>query len=203
MWEWSSILPVTTIIALIIFFTKETLEFLRRRVADQRRRRAIARFFARECELNLWTIRSLREILTEVSTEENPRPASSVSIHASGNGRPYAEVEKVYEDGTRSNGHYPIPSVHRDMMAKYVFDTALLDKKLFESSETALDALAELDHIRESLLRALHPPEFMTHNDYLEAFSGYALDELLDVEKSLSELYLICTDKKLENHRLR
>ncbi len=65
-------LPATVIVAIILFFVKELLEVNRRRKANARKRLAIRRLVADEIERNNWTIKRLREGISELeqATEE-------------------------------------------------------------------------------------------------------------------------------------
>lgn len=198
--SWVSVLPITALIAIFIFVCKEVLEFIRRRSGDQRKLQALKALLARECELNLWTIKNLRRIFSEVHTVENENPQISVEVLRTPSGRPFA---RVISDDEGTELHIGIPKAHRELMSKFLLDVATLDKKLFEVMEPAYDGLAELEHIHESLLNVRDAPEFIGSSGYLEGLAGYALDEIQNVENALSSLYMHCTGKALTKHRLR
>lgn len=198
--NWLSLLPLTALIAILVFVLKEALEFVRRRNADQRKLQALTALLARECELNLWSIKALRRIFSEVDTEGNENPQIKVEIQRTPSGRPFAKVVS-HDEGTES--HLGIPKIHRELMSKFLLDVATLDRKLFEVLEPAYDGLAVIEHIRESLVTAQDAPEFMGPDGFIEGLAGYALDELLEVEDSLAILYKHCTGKALTKHRLR
>ncbi len=198
--QFSELLPITAIVALVIFAAKETLEYVRRWRGDQRRLVALKTLLARECELNLWSVKSLRRIASEINTSERPNPGVVVTIQKTPGGRPYA---RVLTDDKQVGAHYPIPLVHRDLMSKLLLDVATLDKPLFQVMEPAYDALAELDHVRESTLAAPNAPEELGQDSYLEGLAGYALDQIKEAEDALGALYRHCTGNELTNHRLR
>jgi hypothetical protein len=195
-----ALLPITALIAIVVFICRETLEFFRRRNGDQRKLRALTALLARECELNFWSIKTLRRIFSEVHTTENENPQIKVEVKRTPSGRPFARI--VSDDGG-TESHVGIPKVHRELMSKFLLDVAMLDKKLFEVMEPAYDGLAEVEHIRESLMNVQDAPEFIGESDYLEGLAGYALDELQEAEKSLASLYKHCTGHALTKHRLR
>ena len=195
-----SLIPFTALVAIAVFAVKETIEFFRRRSGDRRRIRALTALLARECELNYWTIKSLRRVFVEVATDENPDTAGSVTVEKKPSGRAYAKV--MTEDGGLE-AHYSIPHVHRELMSKFLLDIATLDEKLFDVMEPAYDALAEVEHVRESLLNASEAPEEIGEDGYMEGLAGYALDELRDAETALSALYKHCSGEVLTKHRLR
>lgn len=198
--NWLSVLPITAVVAVVVFIIKEVLEYFRRRGADKRKIAALIALLARECELNYWTIKSLRRIVAEISTEESPNPQFRLTIERKSSGRPYAKV--VSEDG-KIESHSGIPKVHRELMSKFLLDIATLDKKLFEVMEPAYDALADLEHVRETLVNIDDEVGLIPRDDFLSGFAGYAVVELKDAEVALGALYKYCTNKPLTQHRLR
>lgn len=200
MFQSADVLPITAIVAIAIFAAKEVLEVVRRWKGDQRRLLALKTLLARECELNLWSVKTLRRIALEIDTTERPNPDTVVTIEKTNGGRPYALV--LVENG-QAGARYPIPRVHRDLMSKLLLEVATLDKALFQAMEPAYDALAELDHVREKLLGAPDAPEELGQTSYLEGLAGYALDEIKEAEDALALLYKHCTGDELTKHRLR
>lgn len=90
--------------------------------------------------------------------------------------------------------------VHRDFMSDHLLEVATLDKKLYEHLQQALDSVSELQHLKESLT------QFIEDKDYghlLQGFKEYSTGELSDAYENLNALYVECTGKKLESHRLR
>lgn len=198
--NWLSVLPITAVVAIVVFISKEALEYFRRSGADKRKIAALTALLARECELNYWTIKSLRRIVTEIPTEESPGPQFRFSIEHKPSGRPYAKV--VSSDG-KLESHLGIPKVHRELMSKFLLDIATLDRKLFEVMEPAYDALAELEHVRETLVNIDDGAGLIPRDDFLAGFAGYAIVELKDAENAVGALYKYCTNRPLTQHRLR
>ncbi len=195
-----SLLPLTALVAILVFACKEILEYFRRRNGDQRKLHALKVLLARECELNLWSTKTLRRIFSEVNTGENENPQIRVEIQKTTSGRPFARVVSD-DEGTES--HISVPNVHRELMSKFLLEVAILDKKLFETMEPAYDRLAELEHIRESLLIVQDAPEFMGQDGYIEGLASYSVDKIQKAEDALGVLYKHCTGKALTKHRLR
>lgn len=195
-----TLLPATALVALFVFLARESLEFFRRRGSDRRKIAALTHLLARECELNYWTIKALRYIVIQIPSEENPEAQGTLSIERTSSGRAYARITS-WDGGSES--HHGIPQVHRDLMSKFLLDVATVDQKLFLVMEPAYDALAEIEHVRDSLLAAPEAPHFIGQKDYLEGFAGYAKDELNEAETRLQALYKHCTGKDLTQHRLR
>lgn len=88
-------------------------------------------------------------------------------------------------------------------MSKFLLEIATLDKTLFEIMEPAYDGLAEVDHVRESLLNIDEGDNLIPKYDYLAGFAEYALNELEEAEAALAKLYTHCTGRPLTQHRLR
>lgn len=195
-----SLLPATAVVAILVFIARETLELVRRRGADARKSAALTHLLSRECELNFWVIKSLRHIVQQIPSEENPEASGSITIERTPSGRTYARI--VSADGG-SESHLNVPKVHRELMSKFLLEIATIDKDLFAVMEPAYDSLADLEHVRESLVNAREAPDYIGQDGYLEGFAGFALDELLHAERNLSALYRHCTGKELTKHRLR
>ncbi len=195
-----TLLPITVVVAILLFIAKEVVEVVRRHSSDSRKLQAMKLLLARECERNLWAIKSLRGILINVPEPNEKSPQSFVTIEPRINGKSIAKITS--HDGG-SSGSRQVPDVHKELMAKYLFDVATLDSKLFAVFEPAFDSLAELEHIRESLVH-IHETEKEADNpDLFRGFAVYALSEIDRVEQRLGLLYQHCTGKNLEMHRLR
>jgi hypothetical protein len=196
----SSLLPVTVVAAIAIFVVKETVEYLRRWSADRRKIHALKALIARECELNYWPVKALRSILINVPGPDEENPQVEVRIERRANGRPVACIRTLDGGSESTRG---IPEVHRELMSKFLLEIAMLNSKFFAALEPAYDSLAELEHVRQSLI-SIHDDEQESEIDgIIGSFAVYALEELRSTEAALQSLYLFCTDKALEKHRLR
>lgn len=198
--DWLTLLPITAVVAIVVFAIKETLEHFRRRSADRRKLAGLISLLARECELNYATIKLLRHIVEKIPNDEHPDPQFSLSIGWKPSGRPYA---RVLSESRGMQWQLGIPQVHRELMSKFLLDVATLDKRLFELMEPAYDGLAEVEHVRESLLNFEEEVESMRPEDYLAGLADYASGELQGAEDALRKLYTYCTGKPLTRHRLR
>lgn len=193
-------LPATVVAAVLLFIAKEVIEAVRRYRADARKVQALKALLARECELNLWPIKSLRDIFKNVPKLDDENPEILVTIEQRPSGRAIARI-RSYDGGSGSTR--TVPDVHRDLMSKHIFEVAALDRKLFEVFEPAYDSLATLEHVRESLVHIHESEEEADNPDLLRGLADYGLGELKKVEAALGALYLHCTGKNLETHRLR
>jgi hypothetical protein len=195
-----SLLPATVVAAIAIFVVKETAEGLRRRSADRRKIHALKALIARECELNYWPVKVIRDILMNVPGPDEENPEVEVRIERRINGRPVARIRALDGGSESTRG---IPEVHRELMSKFLLDIATLNGEFFAALEPAYDSLAELEHVRQSLI-SIHDNEQESGIDGLfGAFAVYALEELRSTEAELQFLYRFCTGNALEKHRLR
>jgi hypothetical protein len=195
----ANIVPITVLVAVTLFFVKEIVEAIRRYSGDFRKKGAFRTLLARECELNHWTIKSIKRIVETIRDESAKEPQTKFSFIFPRSGKVLFRCE--HPDAEWKSGS-ALAEVHKDLMGKYLLDVATLDKKLFASLQVAYDALANLEHVRESLIYFV-APEDEQDKDHLYGFVGYALSELDDIYGDLAALYLQCTGQKLETHRLR
>jgi hypothetical protein len=193
-----ALLPVTAVVAVLIFVAREILEFVRRRRAERRKLAAIKRLVARELELNNWSIEKVRQALTEIQDAAR-RDDVVVEVRRLPTGTDrFIRREKDADDGS----HFPVPVVHDGELRKYLLDIATLDAGLLKAAEAAVDGIAELRHVRESLVSNLSGEEEL-FPAFLESFAEYGLAELEDVKPALAELYRQCTGFELTKKRLR
>ena len=196
--EWiSALLPVTVIVAVGLFILKEILEWVRRWRADGRKVKAFKTLLARECELNNWAHKRIKDAIANIQENFENNASYNYSIKKRDSGE--IIFEERNEDLSLSSS-WPLPSVHTEIMSKLMLDVATLDSGLFGALETAYDASINLNHIRQSLTIFIEDEDF-----HLETFVDYALRELPDVHAEMEELYKACTGQALtaENLRIR
>lgn len=78
-------------------------------------------------------------------------------------------------------------------------EVALVDKRIFEDALSALDAIAEMEHVLKGILEYSEDREL----PFLEGFAEYANRKLDDSEAVLATLYTKLTGKPYEEFRLR
>ena len=169
-------LPVTVIAAIVLFFVKELLEVNRRRNANARKRLAIRRLIADEIERNNWTIKRLREGISELE-QATEVPGSTLSIRTGVLGERYFRREM----SGRLASEFPIGTVHSEALE-------------------VSDATKELDHVLKSMIELVSNE---VGSVYREGFTGYARNEIADCEKILSDFYRNITGRNLEGLRIR
>jgi len=185
-----TLLPVTVIAAIGIFFAREILEAIRRRMANGRKRHALRLLLAAECERNQWFIKWMRrniekalECEADMVIEVRKKPAGYDVLTISG--------EKMLSSSA-------MPNVTIHSTDKYLFEAASVDPKLFNALEAVAAHLPVLSHLRQGLIEHV-----ADDREWLSAWGEYAREELDDVESSLKALYLVCTGKAEVPHRVR
>lgn len=196
----SNLVPITAVVAVTIFLSKEVLEGRRRRQADSRKIDAIKRLLARDCELNAWTIKSLVQIYQKTQSEINEEYGYIYSVVREPSGKHIFKTD--YPDGDPS-GATPIPPVYRETISKHLLDIATLNEEFLHVAEAAYDALAEVQHVRDYLLGIEPNSPNSLDREIDMGLAEYALEELRDAKAPLDALYLFCTGKELTKHRLR
>jgi hypothetical protein len=97
---------------------------------------------------------------------------------------------------------FPLTAAYTEALGRHMLDVAILDKKLFAKLEAAYDAVAEMRHIRQSLITYIESDD--EHDmKHFPAFPGYALPALSRVQECLETLYQSCTRKELTVARVR
>lgn len=195
-----SLLPVSAFVAILLFVAREIADFFRRRNADGRRVKAMKLILARECELNAYTVASLRTIISEVDTQERPNPGTKVTVGKGGDGEPFAKVTRIQGGDWHA---YGIGKAHRDVLSKVLLDVATLDRNLFDVVEPVHDGLATLQHLRDSLLNESAGKDQLGDSLFIEGLADYALKELEKIDVALLTLYKYCTGDAVMKYRIR
>ena len=188
-----NLLPVTVFSAVALFVFKETLEGLRRRKANKRKRRAMRRMLKDELERNKWTLRSLHDCVNTLESIQH-RPTATLVVRESPMGGRFMRIE-----GPNDYAQHPIPKIHSDFLKSNILEVALNDEEVFEQALGAIDAIAEMEHVLKSILEYAEDQEATG----LEGFPDYAHKELDDCEATLAAVYTKLTGKPYEEFRLR
>jgi hypothetical protein len=192
-----SFLPATVVAAIVLFLLKECVEGFRRYKSEGRTKAALRTLLAFECERNHATVKSLGSIVSTVQDWDAKDPYSiKVSLQFFKDGE-IVFHRSNHDDG--SSGSCVLRPSYREFMSKQLLVVATLDAALYRALQPALDAVNEMEHVRQSLINHIEDPE-RTH---LNGFTHYALDELDDIYRKLSTLYSECTGKQLQSHRIR
>ena len=192
----TTILPITVIVAVVIFLIKEARDLLGNHQNRKRQVLAIKNMLADEIEKNNFTIATLRRTLISIKNNHN---INSVSLERTSSGSLRIEFK---EAGQESGSGWPIRNVSNVIFDKLYVQLASLDIDLFNKSKDAYESLSEVDHIRSSLIDNIEDHEWPS-DSYWESFVDYGLDELADAYVALTILYKECTGNDLDKHKIR
>ena len=154
MTNFTTILPVAALIAVLLFILKESIEWIRRHNADGRKKKALRLILARECERNHWSINSIRGVLETIKEKLTEEPPPTFRFIFPKSGKTLFRV--VYPGDEMTEGS-ALAETYQDIFNKYLLDVATLDKTLYEDLQRACDAIAEVEHVRQSLIYYVNP----------------------------------------------
>jgi hypothetical protein len=186
----------------VVFVTREVLDARRREASRQRKVAAIKTILARACELNNWTIKSLRREFASLPTDDEPGyegvPVSEFSVSFRRDGR---VILVEMQDGEEA-GSAPLMEAQLDDLKAALLDVAELDPDLLPALDDAITGLEEVNHVRNSLIGYLTKEDDFD-GPFFPGFVSYARAEIEDAFKALDSLYRACVGKGLTKHRVR
>lgn len=167
----SDLFPITVVTAIFLFFVKELFELYRRVMNDRRKLSAIKNLLAVEIEKNSWTLKNLKTQLEEIKNN----PDSSIFEVVLGKN----ELPRfVYKRNDGRGGSSPIFKVSSTIFDKVIIELAVLAPKVFELAEQAYEGVAEVQHIRTSLIENLTNKEQETPEEFIASFAEYGIEVL-------------------------
>jgi len=196
----SQYLPITVISAILLFVLKETIEFYKRRSAERRKIEAIKHLISIELQLNYWAVITIFRIFGEINKYLLSFPQAQFWLYTLPSG---AESVRCSKDSDRECYiSYSIPFIV-DKQYKTLFLTiAELDEKLLRLLEKAYDELAELNHLRSSLIDYLKDDKNDKHH-FFKSFIEYAMEHEKPCNETLKAAYHNCAGKELQEAKLR
>lgn len=197
-----SILPITVVTAIILFFSKEVLEFYKKGKENKRKLFAYKALLAEELELNLWAQKRLLSIVTDIEGQEEEYPNAKYTLLVKESGQEYIHGY----DGEDLIESFPIPIVHEKYYEKFISNIAELDADLFNLAQSSYEEVRNMAHVRNGLIKGLLAEENnepFPHDIRKSGFLDYAQRELKDAYSAMNMLYKECAGKELTVHRLR
>ena len=199
-----SLLPVTAVVAILVFFAREAFELVKKRRAEARKLSALKLVLARECELNKWVISQLRDVFQDLDLnsddEPDPKDALLFSIVVKEDGEPRARILK----GTLPvESLYRLPHAYMKKMDQFFMEVATIDKELFGYLEAAYDGMVNVQHVRDSIAKPHDGIKILGEYAYFWGLGHYGMAELAKAEVSLTALYKNCTGKSEFKARIR
>lgn len=185
-------IPLAVVAAIGLFFTKELVEWVRRSSANGRKNRAIKQLLTVECEQNNFAIRQMRdqaEIIKQAVAHGH-----DIKVEHPRTGRERLMI--TGRDGHLASG--PIATLRTAVLDRYFFESASLDKKLFNLMHEAGNALSALQHVRDGFITC--PTD---QPDHLDGFPNFAVSEINTHEKPIHALYEYIAGEPLTKMRVR
>lgn len=180
--------------AILLFLIKEALEAWRRRQGNIQKLRIFKKVLAYECERNHWFIMAVKDDAERVRPQVN-----GYTVGAEGSGR--YRLVLLRSDGTLERSRI-LPSVHRATFEKLAVEVGYIDERMGSLVSSALDAVLEMEHIRNSIIEFATAREDYHHDGFYKSFWEYVRDRLVINHEILSRLYKECTGRELTEFRL-
>jgi len=198
------LLPLTVISAIILFVIKEVLELIKNYKSKKRQIKAIKIIIANELELSNYALKQLYSTLSTIKDLlSNFKDSYVFNVITT-----YDNLErfqyKMFKDTDDIYNSSFLPRFNIQKIEDLILTIAILDNNLLEEVQETLGELKIANHIRSTLIDAIINEEsFIDNDDLKEHFYNYALDEKDDIEKSIKNLYFICTNNELTTFRVR
>lgn len=197
-----SLIPLSAFVAICLFIIRELLDWYRKSQSKKNEIRALKKIFARECQL-AWsvclTIKGLCEKFAPY--EELPMNECPLNFNISRTTAGKMRYAVTENGDLRSGGVLNKPSV--ETFKKHLYDILKLDSSFYEEANSAFTAVVELRHFYESLVDNEDTSQLLGLNSVMYGFSGYALKEIVWIERNIKSLYQYCTNEELTEGLLR
>lgn len=197
-----TLIPASAFVAICLFILRELLDWRRKSKARKNEIRALKKIFARECQL-AWNVNGEIKSLCEkfVPYEEKPMHECPLDLSITKTEAGKTRYTVTENDVVRWNGPLSEPSVAT--FTKHLYDVSKLDSAFYEKVNLAYIAVIELKHFYESLVDNEDTAKLIGIDNIMYGFSGYALREMIWIERDLKGLYQYCTGEELTVGLLR
>lgn len=163
--------------------------------------RALKKIFARECQL-AWNISGQIKELCEKFAPYEKRPMHECPLDFSVSKTAAGKIRYTVTENEKSiSGVLSEPLLA--IFTKHLYDVSKLDSAFYEKMNLAYTAVIELKHFDDSLLDNADTSQLNGIDNIMYGFSGYALEEIVWIERELKALYQYCTGKELTEGLLR
>lgn len=184
-------LPITVVGAVVIFVLKEVLDIFKKKTERQRKISAYKTLIIEELRKNLWSVKHLDGVLAQLADPD----MTGVKLSKLGSGS-----LKISIRSDRSTGSSPLWPIHASVFEKVFIGLAETDAALFSSVSGVYEELAEVKHVRDSLIEYVENTEPLGGWD---SFSDYGRDVIKDCDTAMKKLCIELTGKPLEDFKLR
>lgn len=197
-----TLIPASALVAVCLFILREWLDWRRKSEARKNEIRALKKIFARECQL-AWNVKKQIKTLCKkfAPYEEKPMHECPLDLSVTKTAAGKTRYTVTENDVPRWGGTLSEPSVAT--FTKHLYDVSKLDSEFYEKVNLAYTAVIELKHFYESLVDNEDTAQLIGIDNVMFGFSGYALKEMIWIERELKVLYQYCTGEELTVGLLR
>ncbi len=190
----SGLIPLSAIVTVILFVTREILDSRRKKHARTNEIRALKRILARECELNWYLSNQISDICSIFKlTKHNGYQLYNLELTQTPSRKTRFEI--IGYEYNKGKGVLFEPQVVT--FKEYLYEVVKVDVVFYERVEPAYEAALELKQLRDSLVDIANTDEWVDNDSMMLDFSEYANKEIKSINKRLKILYQFCTGKEL------
>lgn len=187
----SNAFPITVVAAIILFVVKEIVEFVKKTREKARKIAAYKALIAEELLKNAWSLKALKRLCFEL--QEPTLREIEYKKSASGTERVIVRTE----EGVHETFFWKI---HTAAFEKIMTDLAVSHSKLFKSAAEVYSLLAEVKHVRESIIDFA---EFEMPKHMIKGLGDYGNNTLEEASAAVKSAYKTYTGEELVGHKLR
>lgn len=187
----SNALPLTVVAAILLFLVKEIVELFKKVREKSRKISAYKGLLAEELLKNAWSLKALKRLCSEL---QNPE-LKEIEYKKSASG-----TERVIVRTTEGEQVVFFWKIHSAAFEKIMTDLAVSNSKLFESAAEVYSLLAEVKHVRESIIDF---SEFEMPRHMVKGLGDYGNDRLSEADAAVRAAYKAYTGNELVGHKLR
>lgn len=200
-----SALTVAAIVSILVFVTKETIEYCRRRAASRRKIHALKILISRELSEVVRGISNVRSVLAdiekgfddvdvEIFVEEDAEKAFTLEISTKGH-------------GLWSRTKILMPRV--ELLGKHTLDVAVEDKKMFKDVLEAQAAVFVVERVISELIEGIRArggegyySELIRQGEAFDFIGGHFSADLQNSAAKLKRIYKELTGDEIRSLRL-
>lgn len=195
-----TIIPVTALIAILLFIFREVIDLIKKYKSKNAEVRTYKKLIARELEENLWTYKVVFRTIKEVKQHLEEFPNPHFSLIYTHDARVLFRVRRMGE-GTELTGGHSLVNTKHVVFDRIIIQLANSDASFFDLIQDAYDAILDLESLRNALIGYIQK-EDPINVKYIEGWFVYALEQEQEIFKKMDAAYQKCANKPLTEHRL-
>lgn len=189
--------PITVIVAILLFVTREIIDSIKRYRMNLREIIATKQLFSAELERNYWTYKQLFRTIKNVKEMKEHLSKPEFYFIYTHDGR---VLYRCDHNGEFFHSHVLV-DVHEKIYDRVLIEVAKLDNKLFESMQKAYISIRKLSDFRNSLISYIEQ-EIKEDEAFFDDWIEYALKHENEIYSDMNALYKLCSNSDLKEHRL-